>query len=138
VDLLDIAPTIADIFGVLGQGGSASSFRGRSLLPALVGAPGKAAVFSRSVGYRPKYALRDSRYRFIFNSRYGQERLYDLVKDPEETVDLVPSEAVLASYYRQALAAWLLTLAPATGESGEKISLPKDVMDNLRALGYAN
>jgi arylsulfatase A-like enzyme len=138
VDLLDIAPTIADVFGVLGQGGSASSFRGRSLLPALVGAPGKAAVFSRSVGYRPKYALRDSRYRFIFNSRYGQERLYDLVKDPEETVDLVPSEAVLASYYRQALAAWLLTLAPATGESGEKIPLPKDVMDNLRALGYAN
>ena len=41
VDLVDLAPTIADVYGLLGRGGSAESFGGRTLLPMLFGAPGK-------------------------------------------------------------------------------------------------
>ena len=40
-DLLDLGPTIADLFGVLGEGGSDRAFTGRSLLPVIEGAPGK-------------------------------------------------------------------------------------------------
>ena len=38
-DLLDLAPTIADVFGVRGKGGSDRAFQGRSLLPVIAGAP---------------------------------------------------------------------------------------------------
>ena len=72
-DLLDVAPTIADVFGVLGKGGSDREFQGRSLLPVLEGAPGKPAVLSRSVWDRPRYALRDERFKFFYDTRSGEE-----------------------------------------------------------------
>ena len=81
-DLLDIAPTIADIFGVRGKGGSDREFQGQSLLPVVLGAPGKPAVLSRSVWDRPRYALRDDRFKFFYDSRTGEEQLFDLVTDP--------------------------------------------------------
>ena len=55
-DLLDVAPTIADLFGVMGRGGSERQFQGRSLLPAILGAPGETAILSRTVWDRPRYA----------------------------------------------------------------------------------
>jgi hypothetical protein len=88
VDLLDLAPTIADVFGVLGQGGSDKQFQGRSLLPVLEGAPGKPAVLSRTVWDRPRYSLRDERFKFIYDTRTGEEQLFDLQTDPGETRDV--------------------------------------------------
>ena len=82
VDLLDVAPTIADVFGVLGKGGSGREFQGRSLLPVIAGAPGKPAVLSRTVWDRPRYALRDERFKYLYDTRTGEERLYDLQADP--------------------------------------------------------
>jgi arylsulfatase A-like enzyme len=99
VDLLGLAPTIADIFGLDGRDGS--------LLPLVFGAPGKDAVFSRTVGDKPQYALRDARFSFIFSTRYGQEELYDLQKDAAEQVNVAQTRPVVATYYRQALAQWI-------------------------------
>ena len=61
VDLLDLAPTVADVFGVRDKGGADREFHGQSLLPVMMGARGKALVLSRTVWDRPRYALRDAR-----------------------------------------------------------------------------
>ena len=62
VDSLDLAPTIADVFGVCDTSGRLpESFRGRSLLPVAMGAPGRAFVFSPTLGDRPRYGIRDER-----------------------------------------------------------------------------
>jgi len=135
-DLLDVAPTIADIFGARGKGGSDREFQGRSLLPVIEGAPGKPSVLSRTVWDRPRYALRDERYKLFYDTRTGEERLYDLEADPGETRDVGPSEPLRAAYYRQALHAWTLQLARRRPSGGEQAELSREQCENLKALGY--
>ncbi|HSD65401.1 MAG TPA: sulfatase [Vicinamibacteria bacterium] len=135
-DLLDVGPTIADVLGSRGTGGSDREFQGRSLLPAIEGAPGKPAVLSRTVWDRPRYALRDERFKFSYDSRTGEERLYDLATDPGETRDRGPAEPLRAAYYRQALHAWTLKLARRTPAGGEAAQMTCEQCENLKALGY--
>jgi arylsulfatase A-like enzyme len=135
VDLVDLAPTIADVFGLLGAGSSQREFRGRSLLDLLAGAPGKPAVVLRTAGHRPRYGLRDERFKLTHDSSTGGDRLYDLASDPEELVDLAPGDPLRAAYYRQALHAWLLSLQPAAPSEHETHLTPRQ-LENLRALGY--
>ena len=54
----------------------------------IAGAPGKAAVLSRTVWDRPRYALRDERYKFLYDTRTGEEQLFDVEADPGEARDL--------------------------------------------------
>jgi arylsulfatase A-like enzyme len=136
VDLVDLAPTIADIFGLAGPDGAVPGFTRRSLLPLLFGAPGKDVVFSRSVGEKPQYALRDERFRFVFNTRYGQEELYDVGQDPAEQRDVARTRPVVAAYYRQALAWWIRGLERGAERREVKPELPSEVVENLKALGY--
>jgi arylsulfatase A-like enzyme len=135
-DLLDVAPTIADVFGVLGRGGSDREFQGRSLLPVLEGAPGKPAVLSRSVWDRPRYALRDERFKFFYDTRSGEEALYDLETDPGESRDVAPEEPLRTAYYRQALHAWTLRLGRRGPGGTETAVLTCEQCENLRSLGY--
>ncbi len=135
-DLLDVAPTIADILGARGKGGSDREFQGRSLLPVVEGAPGKPAVLSRTVWDRPRYALRDERYKLFYDTRTGEERLYDLEADPGEARDVGPSDPLRAAYYRQALHAWTLQLARRRPSGGEQAELSREQCENLKALGY--
>jgi arylsulfatase A-like enzyme len=123
------------VFGALGKGGSDREFRGRSLLPVVAGAPGKAAVLSRTVWDRPRYGLRDARYKFVFDTRSGEEQLYDLAQDPGETRSRAADEPVRAAYYRQALYEWMARLKERGGVEGEP-ALTKEQRDNLCALGY--
>jgi arylsulfatase A-like enzyme len=136
VDLLDIAPTIADVFGLRGEGGTDREFQGRSLLPVVQGAPGKPAVLSRTVWDRPRYALRDAQYKFLFDTRTGEAVLYDLKADPGETRDAAGAERVRTAYYRESLHAWMKTLGRSPGASGDEARLTKEQCENLRALGY--
>ncbi|MFI5184326.1 MAG: sulfatase [Vicinamibacteria bacterium] len=135
-DLLDIAPTIADVFGVLGKGGSAKEFQGRSLLPVLDGGPGKSAVLSRTVWDRPRYALRDERFKFIYDTRTGEGELYDLAADAAETRNIASQEVIRSAYYRQALHQWVASLARTAGGAGEEAKLTREQCENLRSLGY--
>ncbi len=135
-DLLDLAPTIADVFGVLGRGGSDREFQGRSLLSVINGAPGKPAVLLRTVWDRPRYALRDARFKYFFDSRTGEEQLYDLVSDPGERDDLRAREPLRLAYYRQALHHWTLRLARRAPAAGGKAEMTCDQCENLRSLGY--
>ncbi len=135
-DLLDLAPTIADVFGVRGKGGSDRAFQGRSLLPVVAGAPGKPAVLSRTVWDRPRYALRDERFKYVYYTQTGEEWLYDLTDDPGETRDLAAREPLRTAYYRQALHAWTLRLSRRGPARAEQAEMSCEQCENLRALGY--
>jgi arylsulfatase A-like enzyme len=137
-DLLDLAPTIADVFGALGQGGSDREFQGRSLLPVIEGAPGKPAVLSRTVWDRPIYAVRDERFKLLYNTRTGETALYDLSEDPRESRDASAREPLRAAYYREALHHWIAQLAERTRLSGEEARPTPEQCENLRSLGYAD
>jgi arylsulfatase A-like enzyme len=137
VDHLDVAPTIADVFGVLGKGGSEREFQGRSLLPVLGGAPGEEAIVARTVWDRPRYARRDERFKLIYDTRTGGQELYDLQSDPGETRDVTGSEGLRAAWARQELHLWIARTArrpPAGGEAPPPMT--REQCENLKALGY--
>jgi arylsulfatase A-like enzyme len=135
VDLVDLAPTIADLL-VAGSGGAADgSFRGRSLLTLVAGGSGKTVVPLRSSGERPTYGLRDERFKYIHDSATGRAELYDLIADPEERKDLAEADPLRTAFYRQSLHGWLLTLERAASTDQETTLSPEQV-ENLRALGY--
>jgi arylsulfatase A-like enzyme len=135
-DLLDLAPTIADVLGARGKGGSDREFQGRSLLPVVLGAPGKPALLARTVWDRPRYALRDERFKFFYDTRTGEERLFDLEADPGESKDLAAAEPLRTAYYRQALHSWTLRLAQRGPAGGETAELSREQCENLKSLGY--
>jgi arylsulfatase A-like enzyme len=137
-DLVDLAPTIADVFGMMGRGGSAAAFRGRSLLPSVFGAAGKHATVSRSIAKRPAYALTDGRYKFVFDVRRGAQELYDLSKDPREQDDLGEREPLRLAAYREALHHFMLEHAGGSAGAGPARPLSSEELDQLKALGYLN
>jgi arylsulfatase A-like enzyme len=136
VDLLDVAPTILDVFGARGEGGSDREFRGRSLLPMIAGAPGKPAVLSRTVWDRPIYALRDEAFKFVYDTRTGAEELYDLAADPREARSLAAADPLRAAYYRGELQHWISEAARGRAAQAEQARLTREQCDNFRTLGY--
>jgi arylsulfatase A-like enzyme len=136
VDLLDVAPTVLDVFGARGEGGSDREFRGRSLLPVIAGAPGKPAVLSRTVWDRPIYALRDEAFKFVYDTRTGAEELYDLAADPREARSLAAADPLRAAYYRGELQHWISEAARGRAAQAEQARLTREQCDNFRTLGY--
>lgn len=136
VDLLDVAPTIADLFGVLGKGGSTESFEGRSLLPVISGAPGKPAALSRTVWDRPRYALRTESQKFLYDTRSGEESLFDLIADPKEAHDRAKDDPLTAAYYRETLHMTIARLARRGAGGAAPDKMTREECENLRALGY--
>jgi arylsulfatase A-like enzyme len=130
---LDLAPTIADVFGAAH---AASSFRGRSLLPALYADPPPAAVVARTAGTRPAYALRAGRHKFVVDPFSSREELYDIGRDPREKDDLAGRSPLWTAVYRQMLGRWLVDTRRAA-VTADAASAP-DARDReaLRALGY--
>ena len=138
-DLLDVAPTIADAFGVMGRGGSADSFRGRSLFPVIAGAPGKAAVLSRTLWDRPRYSLRTPREKLVYDSRTGKAELFDLVADPKEATNRAAEDALKAAYYSETVRATLMRLAAEARRETQPTPPPVmtcETCENMKSLGY--
>jgi arylsulfatase A-like enzyme len=135
-DLLGLAPTIADIFGLKDAEQVRSHFQGRTLLPQIAGAPGRAAVLSRTVWDRPIYGLRDDRYKFVYDTRTGAETLYDLASDPGETRDVRAAQPLRAAYYAQTLHHWTARVARRTAGPESPTPLTRKQCEDLKALGY--
>jgi arylsulfatase A-like enzyme len=136
-DLLDVGPTIADVMGVLGRAGSDHAFQGRSLLPVLFGAAGEPSVLSRTVWDRPVYAWRDARFKLIFDTRTGEEQLYDLTSDPGETKNVAAAEPLRAAWARQALHHWIAEVGRSAAPAPEAPHLwTREECESLKSLGY--
>jgi len=138
VDLLDVAPTVLEILRGPADAPTRSEFQGRSLLPVIAGAAGKPALLSRTVWERPVYALRDTRYKLMFDSRTGEGKLFDLQADPSESRDLAAEQPLRAEWYRQSLQQWLARLAEGSARAastGAERPTPEQCA-NLKSLGY--
>lgn len=137
VDLVDIAPTVADVFGVRGKGGADREFQGRSLLPVITGAPGRPFVVSRTVWERPRYGLRDGRWTFVYDTANGNEELFDTATDPDETRDVAARHPVRAAYLRETLLQWVGSVfRPGADANAGPESMTRDECEALKALGY--
>jgi choline-sulfatase len=105
VELLDVAPTIAELFGAA----KPPSWQGRSLVPALAGKPlpPKPAFAELLPCLSWKHAARSMisadgarQLFFVFPRRY---ELYDLEADADETKDVAKTDARLAELKEQLL-----------------------------------
>ena len=133
VDLLDVAPTVAEILGVP----ATEAFRGQSLLPIVFGAPGRPFAFSRT-GHqgRATYSVRDGRWAYIRDLRHGHEQLFDVTADPGESRDLSRRRGLETAYYRQILSRWLAGLRGDEDAEAPPAQLTPEQKENLKALGY--
>jgi len=134
VDHTDLAPTIADVFGVLGKGGSEGAFRGRGLLPVCLGAPGREMVLARAAD--PRYVLVEGPLRYIFDARSRQGELYDVARDPRQERDLSAQQAIRADAYRQIVDRWRLGPGRPVARKAERRTVSPEALENLKALGY--
>jgi arylsulfatase A-like enzyme len=136
-DLLDVAPTIADVFGLRGQGGATREFVGKTVLPMLFGGRGKEAIVVRSLGAAPFYGLRHEGYKYVLDTSTGREELYDLDADPGEATSLDGTLPLRAAWYRQALGRAVLGFVPDSNEEAGPATMTPSQRETLRALGYA-
>jgi arylsulfatase A-like enzyme len=97
--LLDLGPTILDLCGVA----QPPAWQGMSLVdPAH---PPRAYFSAVNDGYY--LAVRDGRWKYIYNVTLGKEELFDLAADPHEQKNLAPREPDQCQTSRRRLAAWL-------------------------------
>jgi arylsulfatase A-like enzyme len=136
VGLLDIAPTVADMFGAL-TGTVARTFEGVSLFPVIGGGRGRGVVLSRSMQERPAFALNDGTWKLIHSLKTGRSEVYHLSDDPDEQHDLVEAEPLRAELMRQELYRWLRDLRVERGTATEERLNPAE-REALRALGYVD
>jgi arylsulfatase A-like enzyme len=149
VSLVDVAPTILDY---LGRPELCDGCRGRSLMPLLNDAarpsedayvPGlrmNATAYYRRIREQRgdiNVAVRQGRWKAIWNEAPATVELYDLETDPQEQRDLSRTDASQAEQLRSHAARWLgecrSTLkAPAATQLDER------TREQLKALGYAH
>jgi arylsulfatase A-like enzyme len=97
------------------------------------------------------YSASDGRFKVVLAPRTGldwgqgeglgrsrdAEYLFDLVKDPGETVNLAGTGGLEAAWLRSRLLAWIARgRMPAKGSEGTPVD--RETQEKLRALGYAN
>ena len=145
VDHTDIAPTILEVFGLTGAGGSAQAFQGSSLLPAIVGPrPGRESdlreVLTRTVWDRPIYALRNASHTFIYNTATTEMSLFDRASAPrleDKEHDYAPrAPLALRETYRQNLLAWVASLKRRSAAGDRPEGMTREQCEELKALGY--
>lgn len=118
VQLLDLAPTIAGLFGLA----TPASWQGRSLVPALEGqplAPQPSFAQMPSSKSWPHEASSmisaDGQYHVFHRISDSRWEVFDLVKDPEERTNLVGKDP-RAKELQQQLASWEQSMLPGGGK----------------------
>ena len=110
VQLIDIAPTILDYYGI----SIPESFQGRSLLPLLKKdfidreecviseTYQKDGIMKRNgeTGYK-LISIRSDEWKYIYNEQFDEELLFHLKSDPEEKVNLNSKEKVKLTEFRR-------------------------------------
>lgn len=137
VSVVDVAPSILDLVGVQAPG----AFDGRSLFQR----PGRLAPEDRSrltyaeswmprveMGWSDLAMLRGERFKYIQAPR---PELYDVARDPSETVNLYDVDRSVALDLRGSLDA-LLAAGPATPTPDAGATLTAEELAKLQSLGY--
>jgi arylsulfatase A-like enzyme len=145
VMIVDILPTVLDLLKLK----SDPHLQGESLMPLIRGVEGS--------GPRPAYAdaldidaVRTSDWKFIQRAeeRDGQKpplcpvpQLFNLEKDPGENTDLSNSDASTREMLGRQLQEWRaengrLRIRLGLDKAAEKVTLDKETVEELRALGY--
>ena len=148
VDLTDIAPTVLDIFGLTGAGGSSRAFEGHSLLAHLARPSatdeGAREVLTRTVffnrGRPPVYAIRNAAQTFVYNTATTEFSLFDRAGRPrfeDKEHDFAPRAPIaLRETYRQNLLAWVGSLRSKSVQADKTEDIPRQQCEELKALGY--
>ena len=138
VGLVDVMPTLLDLLGVP----PAETFQGVSLLPLMRGEtePGPRYRFSEALlyGYEWK-SVTGNEWKFSYNEARNTMALFNLRLDPGEVDDLSGVEETKVQEMASILLAWVHDALERTGgamHSGETVNMEKEVIDQLRALGY--
>jgi len=150
VSLVDVAPTLVELLGLLPPEVAATRFEGRSLAPYLRGeslperpvfAESGRSYFSRMIRRRVSFDVQ-GRFRSVVSGRWkliwtpGQTpdkefELYDVAADPDETRDLSRELPDRVRELQGLLDAWM------TGDAAvEPAEIPEADREGLRALGY--
>lgn len=125
----DIAPTLLDLVGLPIPG----QFKGKVIRFGLEGVVAEnRTVFSETRrGANKKCIIRDG-YKLILNQKKNRIRLYNLLKDPFERVNLVSREKKRGT----ALLSALLDFYKQSPESSQVIELSDELVERLESLGY--
>lgn len=139
--LIDVPPTLLDLVGAEAP----PAMAGRSLLPLALGEGGLEALRPRYAKLRESHdSVRVGRWKLVREGRNREGRyfdsymLFDLERDPGETVNRWPKRPVIGKTLRQ-LQEWHLLEGrrrSATPETIRQEELDEGVIEELRALGY--
>jgi arylsulfatase A-like enzyme len=133
---IDVAPTILDLLNVT----QPVAFEGRSLLPLIRGEATVEPVPVISTLGRNIHSIRTPRWHYLYNPHLGfsyrsypiePEELYDVVRDPKETRNLVGERPDVAAALRERLESWIESHEPAPAPQ-----ISDEAREELRALGY--
>ncbi|HOZ45238.1 MAG TPA: sulfatase [Candidatus Hydrogenedentes bacterium] len=133
VRLVDLFPTICRWFGV-----EAPGVAGNDLSQPLAPDDDDPINYAQSQNTHPCETFVWSRYKLIRDSAGIRREVYDLVRDPEETCNLVPLCPVMTDYLTAHALRWRADKAAAAKGRGpgEKVQLDAAAKDALKALGY--
>jgi arylsulfatase A-like enzyme/Flp pilus assembly protein TadD len=137
VSLADILPTVLQILKV----DIPPLVQGRSLLPLMdTGKPGEARSLYAET-FLPRLHFNWSELRGVETQNYHfidapKPELYDLMKDPGETQNLVAEKKAVGEEMRSKLGA-LIRQYSSGQELAEKTGLDPSLMERLKSLGYA-
>jgi len=136
VRLVDILPTLAEI----AEAGVPSTAVGTDLAPLTrlaAGVEPPRAVFASSIKSRPgRSSMTVGRYKLIADADGGKARLFDLVTDPGERLDIAPVRPDVVRELQVRLLDELMKIAATAPEASAAIELPAEQVEQLRELGY--
>ncbi|MBI3469049.1 MAG: sulfatase-like hydrolase/transferase [Planctomycetes bacterium] len=96
---IDLNPTVLDVLGVP----ASQTWQGRSLFDP--SRPSRAYFYAARDDYL--LAVREGRWKYIYNATLGRDQLYDLDRDPLEQVNVAGQHREVCERLRQRLAAWM-------------------------------
>lgn len=133
---VDIMPTLVELFGLPAPG---QAMQGRPLAQALLGTAawpqGPVYLRGRTLNGRHEASVVDGRWKYTRVEPAGEDRLYDLVQDPEEQVDLAAEHPGEVVRLRELLVRWSTSQQPGYASLADD-ELDEEALRQLEELGY--